>query len=459
MIEIPIAYVQLGVGLLNLIMALITLGVAARFWFRHRREGLSIGWWMLALSFGAFAISQTLEFRRLALAADHFEPGNLEITARFVFMCIMVMGISRLFDEALAAHRKSLEDAQRTIQLQADAMRQSHEMQLLYTVSHSAGSTLDLETVLKELCGSTRKMMRADSVSVRLIKPLAGGLQYAEDISAAVEATGDTLDPRVEALCQSVAQSGKPAILNDVHAHPMFGAQWQGWVQSLGAFPLRHGAEVIGVLTVVYGASCALTADEGRFVTALADQTSVAVRNAQLHEQTEQQAATDSLTGLANRRRFNEALIDEIRRARRYQSPASLVLFDLDKFKQLNDERGHLAGDAYLQGFARLLKQQSRETDVVARLGGDEFAIIMPNTTPAAAQQFAERMKIVAAQYELEWEGMAIRLQTSVGIAGWEAGITSSFDELVGAADKALYTDKGASKTPIVDHTPAAERK
>lgn len=104
-----------------------------------------------------------------------------------------------------------------------------------------------------------------------------------------------------------------------------------------------------------------------------------------------EQAIRDPLTGLTNRRYFDEALAQHIETARRYDRPLSLVLFDLDEFKVLNDTCGHEAGDIALKTFARLLLQTARKADIICRIGGDEFAVILPETGLSNAWKFSER--------------------------------------------------------------------
>jgi len=110
-----------------------------------------------------------------------------------------------------------------------------------------------------------------------------------------------------------------------------------------------------------------------------------------------EQATRDHLTGLYNRRYFDAALADHMDIAKRYDRPLSLVLFDLDGFKQINDRHGHEAGDAFLRQFADLLKGTARKADIVCRCGGDEFAVILPETGKDAAMKFAARVKAAAA--------------------------------------------------------------
>ena len=105
-----------------------------------------------------------------------------------------------------------------------------------------------------------------------------------------------------------------------------------------------------------------------------------------------EQATRDWLTGLYNRRYFEETLADHIESATRYERELSLVLFDLDRFKQINDTEGHEAGDHALRKFAARLKTAARAADIICRYGGDEFAVILPETSEAHARVFAERV-------------------------------------------------------------------
>ncbi len=432
--------VYFAIGLLNLILSVIVVGAVARFWWRHRREGLSIGWWLLALAFGTFAASQSFEFYRLISSGVGLN--SLEMATRFVFMSILIYGLSRLFDDVLSAKQKLLDEAQNTIRLQAEAMRQGQELQLLHNTFQSLLSTLELEGVLQELCRATRELIGADSVSVRLPTPMADGFRFAVDFASALKSKPNRLDPHIDALCWKVVQAGRPALIEDAPSHPMFGPEVPVWLKALGAFPLRHGSQVIGVLTTVFEKPRALTMTEQRLLSALADQASIAVYNAQLLERAERNARTDSLTGLANRRHFDETLNAEVRRAQRNQTPISLMMIDIDDFKLYNDKYGHTAGDAVLRAFADLLKQQARVSDLVVRYGGDEFVVLMPETSQAEAEHAASRIREAVGNYSVEWDGVRIPIRASVGVAGWEEGHMPEPEELVEAADVALYAHK-----------------
>lgn len=180
-----------------------------------------------------------------------------------------------------------------------------------------------------------------------------------------------------------------------------------------------------------------------------------AVRVRKLQEQLERLALTDELTKLTNRRGFMAEFEDELWRARRFGHPLSVLLFDLDHFKNVNDTWGHPQGDEVLKAFARVLEQWSRRIDKVARFGGEEFAAVLPETDAEGAQIFAEKVCEATRSLEIFAEGQRIPLTVSVG--GVAVNISRSEDEnhegsegnigvfahrLLSEADHCLYNAK-----------------
>lgn len=153
-------------------------------------------------------------------------------------------------------------------------------------------------------------------------------------------------------------------------------------------------------------------------------------------------AATDSLTGLLNRRAFEAAFARELERARRADAPLTLALFDLDLFKEVNDRFGHAAGDRVLVGFAHRLVREARTIDVVARVGGEEFAVLLPGTAPGGALRYARRVAEATAQAQ---DLPGLRLSLSAGLAGHGSGMDTA-DALLRGADSALYVAKAAGR-------------
>ena len=159
----------------------------------------------------------------------------------------------------------------------------------------------------------------------------------------------------------------------------------------------------------------------------------------------EQLVRTDPLTGLANRRHFTEQAQREILQARRHARPLSVLMIDLDHFKQINDQHGHATGDAVLRNFALAVSDPLRASDLAARIGGEEFAVLLPDTGPEGAEQAARRILETVRAQHLPAEGAAIRYTVSIGTASLQAR-DDSYDSLLSRADHALYEAKAAGR-------------
>lgn len=152
---------------------------------------------------------------------------------------------------------------------------------------------------------------------------------------------------------------------------------------------------------------------------------------------------TDPLTGAANRRHFDEVLDVEIQRAVRSSLPLSLILIDIDHFKQLNDQHGHIAGDECLKCFAELLTRMvNRKTDLVARYGGEEFALVLPETNQDSAFVVAEKVRLAVEGMNFTFKGTVIPITVSLGVVGLMPDPRLTVTDFVDAADNALYSAK-----------------
>ncbi|MBI5640743.1 MAG: diguanylate cyclase [Nitrospirae bacterium] len=167
------------------------------------------------------------------------------------------------------------------------------------------------------------------------------------------------------------------------------------------------------------------------------------MKNRQLEEllgKVEHMAITDALTGLYNRRRFHDVLTKEFERARRYATPFSLVMLDVDHFKKVNDTYGHHVGDVVLKEVANIIPQSIREVDTAARYGGEEFMIILPNTEKERAVHVAERMRESIAVNT--FQGVGCPVTVSIGLCGLPDDILDNEDRLLLCADFAMYRAK-----------------
>ncbi len=156
------------------------------------------------------------------------------------------------------------------------------------------------------------------------------------------------------------------------------------------------------------------------------------------------ESLTDPLTGLGNRRKFDQELARRFAQWRRVGTPLSLVLVDVDHFKRVNDAHGHAAGDAVLHDVAQVLAECVRDMDVVARYGGEEFGMILPGTTLAEARPVAERVRGTIAGRTFQYGGHELLITVSAGLA--EAMLTNDMEVLVARADAALYSAKDAGR-------------
>jgi diguanylate cyclase (GGDEF)-like protein len=159
-------------------------------------------------------------------------------------------------------------------------------------------------------------------------------------------------------------------------------------------------------------------------------------------------AHTDSLTGLNNRRAFTGLAEKALALSHRHARPASVVMFDVDHFKRINDAHGHAAGDRVLQEVAEVIRRVVRGPDIAGRLGGEEFAVLLPETNGLQAAVLAERLREAIGQVSVTFEGTTISFSCSFGVAATAPDVTT-FDPLLSRADQALYRAKRQGRNRV----------
>ncbi len=230
--------------------------------------------------------------------------------------------------------------------------------------------------------------------------------------------------------------------------------------RSFISLPLRTNGQTIGVLNVADKAGGEpFTPDDLDLLTSIAAYTTVAVQRSEYYHRSEELkriSITDSLTGLLNRRYFQERLAEEIERFKRHKLPFSLIMMDIDDFKRLNDTHGHLVGDEALVNITRAVRGSIRAIDVAARYGGEEFTVILPQTSKKAARTMANRIgQAVARTPILSTKGDTVHLTMSLGVASFPDD-AQALDDLLRHADQALYEAKrrGKNQAVVYEHPP-----
>ncbi len=210
--------------------------------------------------------------------------------------------------------------------------------------------------------------------------------------------------------------------------------------------PVPFAGARVGMLAVAPSA-CG-EADTGRLIQLVARELGGPVRMAALMAEQERLAAIDSLTGLRNRRAFQQMIAVEISRASRYGTPLGLLLMDVDHFKQINDSYGHAGGDRVLSALGALLRERLRTPDIPARWGGEEFVVALPNTDLAGAALAAERLRAAVAEAGIRHGSADIPVTISIGVSALDGGET--LEALTERADQAMYAAKVKGRNCVV---------
>jgi diguanylate cyclase (GGDEF)-like protein len=271
--------------------------------------------------------------------------------------------------------------------------------------------------------------------------------------------TGDGIGSSIErerSVCQIMIASGEPLGFGDMHKEPTLDGHP---VVPLLPFHFYAGVQLLTPEGAAVGSFCILKREPqdaaGFDVSTLTDLAAVSMDEVELwqrNQDLERVAQTDRLTGIANRRAFDQALERAVRRARRTNEPLSLLLLDLDHFKALNDTAGHQAGDDVLRQFAGILAQAARRPDdMAARYGGEEFALILSSTDQSGALEVAERLRENLAAAEIPHpRGIDGRVTVSIGAATADPAIELGVERLVSAADARLYEAKKSGRNRAV---------
>ena len=328
----------------------------------------------------------------------------------------------------------------RTASFLASIVSARQEAQLLFELAQTLGNSLSLRETLSVVAVRLKEMIPYDSIvfyvcqGQKLVPKYLHGVDY--DLFSTLEV------PLGQGIAGWVAQMEKPII----NGNPAAETQHLGdpkrvsVLQSALSIPLRGRDGVAGVLSLYLRAKNGFTKDKLRLLLAASSKLGLSVENALQYEKAQDTASTDYLTGLANARSICVHMEKEISRSRRAGHPLTVLLCDLNGFKRVNDNFGHLTGNRLLQEIAKNLKAACREYDQVGRLGGDEFVFVLPEITAKTMKELQRRLELA-----VEEAGLTVCHQrvvtTSIGCAFHpEDGATA--EELLSEADRRMYDSK-----------------
>jgi diguanylate cyclase (GGDEF)-like protein len=324
--------------------------------------------------------------------------------------------------------------------------RKVEQLNLLINMSALINSTLDVQEIIKYAIEGSTRLLDAEAGSLLFLEEEVGELFFAEAVGEKGEKVKGIKLKTGQGVAGWVAEKGEPVIVHDASSDPRF---FDG-VDKISNFvtrnivcvPLRTKDRILGSIEVINKNSGSFDSDDMLILTALANQVAVAIENARLYEE----SIVDGLTGLYQRKYFELRLEEELKRSQKYKHPLNLVMIDIDYFKRVNDEHGHLMGDAVLKEVASVFKKSVRLEDVVARYGGEEFVLIMPHTSVENMRKTGERLRAEIEEMEIS----GIRITISVGIGHFD-GKEMDFNhrDLINRADRALYLAKKRGRNRV----------
>jgi diguanylate cyclase (GGDEF)-like protein len=308
-----------------------------------------------------------------------------------------------------------------------EAQRRAEELERLVTFGQALGRALDLDSIRMAVSQHVPTISGTDNVWV-LVQQGNDWIALHGDPRGGSELVqwGDLAEQLLAAGADRT-----PSSLVDRH---------------LG-FPLAVGGNTVGVLGIRPDGGM-MPADRRRIVEAAAALLAVSVKNAQLFREVRENSVKDALTGCINRAHSLEIIDAELRRARRNQMPVTLIMFDIDHFKDVNDRYGHLCGDAVLGAIGKRMKEVLRGSDLKCRWGGEEFLVLLPETPLHGARRVADTLRREIADRPIPWAGEGLTITASFGLAQTLPGEVN-VEAVIARADQALYRDKDVGRNCV----------
>lgn len=318
------------------------------------------------------------------------------------------------------------------------------QLRAINSIAQEMNAVLDLKELFRKIGPLIQQAFHVPHVSI-LVKQEEDLILMASSGSLTSLHEEGGLIPPDSQLCAQAFATAKTVIENDVKALHDYVPLCHETASRI-SIPLVSFGQVLGMLVLDSNKLRSFSDDEVHPLESVAGICATAIQNAHYVERVKQLAYLDGLTGIFNRRYFELRIVEEIERARRFNGSMSVIMIDIDHFKKLNDEFGHLLGDEVLRQVSSVFNQHLRKTDVVCRYGGEEFAIVLSQTDPNYSLSIAEKLR--KSVEEWSFPGVPRAVTISAGAATYPAHGTTR-DELVKAADAALYVAKQAGRNYV----------
>lgn len=335
-----------------------------------------------------------------------------------------------------------------------DLYKANQKLNALYEMVKIINSKLDLDKTLEAIVYVTEKVVTVSGIAIYLKDQ--NGFIVKEKIKCSEESKNAFKDVYMndEGLIGKVVYEGKPVIIDNLRSDKhYFDSNISEHYDSAIVVPLKNADKIIGCISVFQNEINAFDVDSLKIMEALAEQSSIAIMNAMRYFEISKKSITDPLTKTYNRRFFDQVLHDSVTKSAADKTPVSLIMLDVDKFKNINDTYGHVIGDAVLREIASRIKRCVRSNDIVARYGGEEFSVILPNLTAEQACVIAERIRYEVSSKPIKTDVGDITITVSAGVADYPNKAESA-EKLISHADRALYAGcktKGRDRVAVYE--------
>lgn len=361
--------------------------------------------------------------------------------------------------ELLTSLAKQIASTIRTIHLREDLRNQANRLAVVYDVGKAISRTIEIDDLLELIYEQLSRVIPSDAYFVALYLPEEDALDLRMLIDNGKRFPPQKI-PAGQGLSSWIIETHQPLLIKDLEEEmdslpiePIVVGEDKITPSWLGV-PLIIEEDLIGILAVACYQPHAYDENDQSLLEQIAQQAALSIKNARHHMEVERQAKLDSLTQVYNHGYFIEVLYREAKKAKEKDTPLSLIMLDIDHFKQYNDTYGHVVGDQVLKLTVQAMKEHIKSTDAVGRWGGEEFGIALPNANIEQAEMVAQRIRKTLAELPLyDTQGDPIPKPTvSQGIATLPDH-TQDTDELIIIADRALYRakEKGRDQVLIAD--------